>query len=240
MAGSPRLGMLAVALLAVVFTTWFLLGPAVEAQSGKSKIKPKPATAGEVRQIDVRLEKLQETFESESTAIIEGYERTGHYERAKSLLEVLHKLDPKNDSFKKRIAEMDERILERTEFERRFDTSGDWTFVGIVNKDRPARIEASGDFRVEIPTVSLGPAGYPGEDVRRDLLSAIPTGALMGMVVTEAGLKEKKPLEPFTIKAKYEFTPKQDGELYLKINLPPGSRSTGELKLKLCGIVRAT
>lgn len=73
----------------------------------------------------------------------------------------------------------------------------------------------------------------------RDLVSRVPTGALMGMILTDENRKEKKPGEPFAIKSKLEFTPRQSGMLYLKVNIPPGSKCNGDLKLKLSGIGRA-
>ena len=234
-----RFGTMSTALTLAIFVAWCVSDPIVRAQTSKGKVKLKPLTASEVKQIDNRLEKLQETFETESSAIIDGYERSGHYERAKFLLEVVLKLDPKNDSVKKRIAELDERILERTEFERRFDVSSEWTFVGTVNQDRAARVEATGEYKFSIVGASLGPGGFPSDDISRDLLPQIPTGALMGMILTEAMVKEKKTPEPFAIKSKYYFTPKMDVELYLKVNLPPGSKCNGDLKLKLSGIARA-
>lgn len=239
MARFHRIGMILTALTFAALAGWMFCAPMAKAQSAKSKPKLKPLSASEVRQIDVRLEKLQETFETESTAIIEGFERSGQYERAKSLLEVILKLDPKNQRVAQRISELDDRILERTESERRFEVTGEWTLVGTVIKDKPARIEASGEYKLNLPAATLGPAGFPSGDLEHDLQPEIPAGALMGMIVTESNIKEKKPPPPFAIKTKYDFTPAQQGGLYLRMNLPPGSKSTGELKLKLYGIARS-
>ena len=67
------------------------------AQSSKDEDRrhSKPLSPGDAKKIDIRLEKLQETFATESTAIIDDYEKSGQFERAKFLLEVLLKLDPK-------------------------------------------------------------------------------------------------------------------------------------------------
>jgi hypothetical protein len=216
-------------------------GTIVQAQSSKSKNKPpKPLSPAETKKIDVRLEKLQETFASESSAIIDEYENAGQYERAKFLLEVLQKLDPKNDAIKKRVSDLDEKILRRVETDQKFNTSsGDWTLVGTVQKDVPARIEATGEYKINLVASNISADGFPTEDVTRDLVGRIPTGALMAIIVTEAHQKEKKAPEPFAIKSKQDFTPKQDGELYLKINVPPGSKCVGDLKLKMNGILSA-
>ena len=230
--------MISTALILASMTAGFVSNSVVQAQSSKSKNKPpKPLSPVEARKIDVRLEKLQETFASESTAIVDEYENAGQYERAKFLLEVLLKLDPKNESLKKRISDLDERILKRVEVDQKFNTGGDWTLIGTVQKDVPARVEASGEYKITLSASNIGPDGFSTEDVARDLVGKVPTGALMGMIVTEANEKEKKVPEPFAVKSKYDFTPKQDGALYLKVNVPPGSKCTGDLKLKLNGIV---
>lgn len=240
MARFSRSGTISIAMVMMIFVVWYLFVPLANAQSGKTKPKPlKPISANEIKQIDLRLEKLEETFSTESTAIIEGYERSGQFERAKFLLEVMLKLNPKNEAVKKRIAELEDRMLERTEFERRFDTSGDWTLMGKVSKDKPARVEASGEYKLNLAMTNIGPDGFPSEDFRRDLMAKIPTGALMGTILTDAHRKEKKAPEPFAIKSKYDFTPKEDGEIYLKVNVPPNAKCVGELKLKLAGIERA-
>ncbi len=234
----PRIGIISTALILATLMVSQGGHPIAEAQLGKAKSKlVKPPTANEVKQIDARLEKLQETFSIESTAIIEGYERSGQFERAKFLLEVLLKLDPTNEVVKKKIAELDNRVLERTEYDRRFETSSDWTLVGTVHKDNPARVEASGEYKLNLAVTSVGPDGFPSEDLAHDLLAKVPTGALMGMIVTETNRKEKKPPEPFAIKSKYDFIPKDDGDLYLKVNVPPGAKCMGDLKLKLAGVV---
>jgi hypothetical protein len=234
-----RLGNLSVALAVTMLLTFCITDSHAVAQSGKGKSKAK-ASASEVKQIDQRLQKLQDNFETESTAIIEGYEKAGHYERAKFLLEVLLKLDPYNENIKKRIAENKDLILNQSEFEQRFDPGNDWTPIGNVYKDQPVRITASGEYRVTISAVAIGPNGFPTENIATELVASVPTGALMGMVVTEDSIKEKKPPEPFAIKTKYDFTPKQNGQLYLKVNLPPGSRCNGDLKIKLSGILRTS
>lgn len=237
----PRFGRFWILVLVVTVATWAVSDHFALGQSSKSKSKAsKPLSVGDAKQMDARLEKLQETFSNESTAIIDGYERAGYYEKAKFLLEVMSKLDPKNDSLKKRITDMEERILERTEIDQKFNTASDWTMIGTVEKDRPSRVEATGDFKMTMPAVSINADGFSSEDPARDLIHKIPTGALMGVIVTEANQKEKKFPEPFAIKSKHDFTPKHDGDLYIKINAPPGAKCIGDLKLKLNGIGRGT
>ncbi len=227
---------LAIALTAVVFVSV----SSVLAQSSKNKSKPaKPISSAEVKQIDVRLQKLQDTFETESKAIIDGYERSGQYDRAKFLLEVLLKLDPKNEEIKKKISDLEDNLLKSSEVDFKFETSNDWTPVGNVHKDKLARVEAAGDYKLILTVSNMSADGFPTENVMRDLVGRVPTGALMGMIVTEENHSGKQPPEPFTIKSKHEFTPKKDGILYLKVNAPPGSKCIGDFRIKVSGVSRA-
>jgi hypothetical protein len=219
-------------------------GSASLAQSAKAKGKPaKPLPAGDAKQIDARLQKLQDTFETESRAIIEGYERSGQYDRAKFLVEVLLKLDPKNEEFKKKIEELNEQSLKTSEFDMKFDTNSDWTPVGTVHKDRQVRVQATGDYKMMLPASSVSADGFVTQDIMHDLVGGVPTGALMGMIVTEEhqmDKPDKKLPDVFAIRSKNEFTPKKDGVLFLKVNAPPGAKCIGDLKLKLSGVGRAS
>lgn len=230
-----------VAVLLVAGVGCYVTSSMVHAQSGKGKSKPpKAASTAEVKQIDARLEKLQTTFASESTAIIDSYERSGQYERAKMLLEVLLKLDPNNASFKEKHSELEKQVLKGSEFDIKFDAGSDWTAVGTVYKDKAAHIEATGEYKLNLSATSLTADGFPSDNVMRDLVGRVPTGALMGMVVTEEHQSGKQAPDVFAIKSKHDFTPKQGGTLYIKVNAPPGSKCLGDLKIKLSGITRAS
>jgi hypothetical protein len=243
-ARNQRLGTISAALTTVLIVVLLISVSTSLAQSGKAKAKPvKPLSAGEAKQIDARLQKLQDTFEIESKAIIEGYERSGQYDRAKFLVEVLLKLDPKNEEFKKKIEDLNEQSLKTSEFDLKFDANSDWTPVGNVIKDRLTRIQANGDYKLMLPAASVSADGFPTKDIMTDLVGGVPTGALMGMVVTDENHDNKpdrKIPDVFAVRSKHEFTPKKDGVLYLKINSPPGSKCIGDLKLKLSGVGRAS
>ena len=244
MARKQRLGAISVALAMISYVVLCIFVSTSLAQSGKSKAKPpKPLTSGEAKQIDLRLQKLQDTFETESKAIIEGYERSGQYDRAKVLVEVLLKLDPKNEEFKRKIDELNEQALKTGEFDVKFDAGSEWTPVGNVHKDRLTRIQAGGDYKLMLPASIVTADGFPTKDIMHDLVGNVPTGALMGMIVTEENQEDKpdrKLPDVFAIRSKHVFTPKKEGVLFLKVNVPPGSKCIGDLKLKLSGVSRAS
>ena len=47
--------------------------------------------------------------------------------------------------------------------------------------------------------------------------------------------KNDKIGDPFEIGTNKEFTPKEDGVLLLNVNLPPGHKSTGKLRIRISG-----
>jgi hypothetical protein len=169
--------------------------------------------------------------------ISKGFEDAGDYERAKTLLEVLQKLDPKNDKLKNRIEQLTEKMLDSSEFEYELDVSRGWTLpVGVVQKDKLVRIEVAGDYKFVVTLTSTAD-GLPTDDSGVDLVDSLPIGALIGVVVNP---DTKKIGKPFGIKSRNEWTPKDTGYLQLRVNVPNGHKCTGKLKLKLSGVTKVS
>jgi len=204
-------------------------------QTGKSKTKTKSATAspGVIKQLDVRAQEMQTQLLRDATEIAKGYEDAGEYERAKWLMEVLEKLDPKLPGLKENIERLTDRSLEATEFEIDLDVSRGWSApVGMVQQGRVVRIAAAGEYRL-VATMPVTAEGLLQNDSGSDLITGVPLGALVGMLVDP---KDKKPGKPFEIKAQREWTPRESGLLLLKVNLPSGHKSTGKLTIRLGGV----
>lgn len=209
--------------------------PGAWGQTGKAKTKPKSpaASTASIRQLDVRAKEMQEQLLRDASDIAKGYEDAGEYERAKWLLEVLEKLDPKLPGLKESIDRLTDRSLEATEFEVDLDVSRGWSApVGVVQQGRIVRIAAAGDYKL-IATLPVTADGLPQSDTGSDLIAGVPVGALVGMLVDP---KDKKPGKPFEIKAQREWTPRESGLLLLKVNLPNGHKSTGKLTIQLGGV----
>ena len=51
--------------------------------------------------------------------------------------------------------------------------------------------------------------------------------------------KNDKVGEAFEIGTSREFTPREDGVLLLRVNLPPGHKSSGKLKVRTSGHVKS-
>jgi hypothetical protein len=207
----------------------------VTAQTAKAKAKTKTAGGTSVRALDTRVQDLQANLLKDATEISKGYEDAGEYERAKLLLEVLQKLDPKLPGLKDKIEQLTEKSLDSSEFEIEMDVSKGWTqAIALIQKDRLVRIEASGDYKF-IATLPATAEGLPTSDNGADVYPGAPVGALIGVIVNA---ETNKPGKPFEIRSKKDWTPKEAGYLQLKVNLPNGHKSTGRLKIKVSGAAK--
>jgi hypothetical protein len=222
-------------LVAVIGLVGLGLGVAT-AQTGKSKPKSKITVgASGVKQLDQRVVEMQEQLLKDAGEISKGYEDAGEYERAKWLLEVLQKLDPKLPGLKEKIDQLTEKSLDSSEFEAEVDVGRGWTpALAMVQKDRLIRIEATGEYKVVLSGSSTAD-GVPTNENGSDLLPGIPYGALAGVLINA---ETNKPGKPFEVKAKREWTSKEAGFLQLKVNLPNGHKSTGKLKVSIGGATK--
>lgn len=223
-----------VALVGPVCILSLVLVNFVVAQSGNSKAKPKTkATTGTgVRALDARVQDLQEGLLRDASEIAKGYEDAGEYDRAKLLLEVLQKLNPKLPGLKDKIDQLTEKSLDSSEFDIEMDVSKGWTpAVAMLQKDRLVRIEATGDYKF-VATLPITADGFPTSDNGVDVFPGAPVGALIGIIVNA---ETNKPGKPFEVRAKKEWSPPQAGYLQLKINVPNGHKCTGKLKINISG-----
>ena len=230
--------------LVAVGSLWLFQSPLVQAQPGKPKGTSKAITPAELKKLDSKLEDVQRSFLKDTSSIIKGYEDGGQFDRAKVLLEVLLKLDPKNDMIKKKLEQLDTKILDESEFEMDpgLDPAKSWQQVGLVTKDRLIRIEVEGDYKF-VATLPVTPEGFPTKDPANDMANA-PLGAVVGIIlppggVPNAGGNQKGP-NPFFVGTKYEQGAQRDGILLLKVNVPAGSKCTGKLKVKVSGVTKST
>jgi hypothetical protein len=218
--------------------------PVAHAQSsaGKSGGAAKPTAKKvnplEVKRLDARLDEVRESFLRDTTNLILSYENLGQYERAKTLLESLQKLDPRNEPIKAKLGELNAKIIDTNEFEVELATDESWQPIGAVTKDRSLRIRVTGDYNVSISLTSVGPDGLPTANPAEDLVANVPLGAVMGVITpagSAGGSQNDKPPRPFAVGANFDKPADRDGILHLKVNVPPGARCTGSLKVKVSG-----
>ncbi len=192
-----------------------------------------------VTALDAKAKKAVEDFSREVFVIAKNYEDEGELEKAKSILETLSVVHPDLKGLKEKIKSLDEEILSANDFDIDWTTSSVWkTPVARVAKGKKFRVQVSGSYRMTA-TLSLPPTGIQEGKGIDAALAAAPFGSLVG-VIMPVDKKKAKEAEPFPIGDGKDIDPKTSGFLYIRVNLPPGSRPTGKLDLKFSGYVLKT
>lgn len=218
--------------LANLLVLGILTGGPAAAEAPSAKTKGKNKSGGSVRTLDARVGKLEETLLKEILDISGQYEDAGQLERAKSLLEVLLKLNPDFPAIKEKVDKLETKILDIHEVQFALDTSKGWMPVGAgVANEKAIRFDTEGEYKLSF-SANLTADGFPEIATESEFVHDLPCGILMGMVVING-----KPGKPFPIKASTTWTPKETGPLMLKINAPPGSKCSGKLVVRMSGLV---
>ena len=227
-----------IAYLTIVVAPVAVAQSSVTKPGGTAKQTAKKVNPLEVKRLDARLDEVRESFLRDTTNLILSYENLGQYERAKTLLESLQKLDPRNEPIKAKLGELNAKIIDTNEFEVELATDESWQPIGAVTKDRLLRIRVTGDYNVSISMTSVGPDGLPTANPAEDLVANVPLGAVMGVITpagSTGGSQNDKPPRPFAVGANFDKPADRDGILHLKVNVPPEARCTGSLKVKVSG-----
>lgn len=242
---APALLAAALCLLAAAVSLQAVAQPAAS-KAGAGKAKGKGGSPLEIKRLDAKLEEVRESFLRDTTTLISSYENLGQFERAKTLLEALQKLDPKNEPIKAKLGQLNEKILDASEIELEIEAGGKWQPVGSVVKDRPIRIRATGDYKLAL-TQTAGPDGMPTDNFAEDIAPNVPLGAVMGVIVPPESLAQlaggrqpERPLRPFNVGGSFERGADRDGVLYVRVNVPATAKCTGKLSLRVGGADRPT
>jgi hypothetical protein len=207
-----------------------------------AKPKTKPVNPAEIKRLDTKLEEVSGAFIRDTTSLISSYEAIGQFERAKVIVEALQKLDPKNEVIRAKLTELSQQILDANEFELEIEPGAGWKAVGLVSRERPIRMEVTGDYKLSA-SVTTTADGVPSANPAQDLIAGVPLGAVMGVVLPvddptrpgQGGRQNDKQPKPFLIGSRFERGVDRDGVLYVKVNLPPGTKCVGELKARVSG-----
>jgi len=206
-----------------------------EAQSPRSPTrKPSPA---EIKRLDTQLNEAYGVFMNQTVDLITSYENLGQFDRAKAIVEALGKLDPDNEKMKAKIADLEKQMLEAGVFEVDLVPGDGWQAVGAVSQGEVVRIQISGDYRFQSAGMTNAD-GITDNNPETDFMRGLPLGAVMGVIAPPTSPGEKKDNEkprPFVVGANYDKRADKDGVLYLKVNLPVGSKCTGRLEAKITG-----
>jgi len=203
-------------------------------EKGKKAKPSKPLVKSDG--IDIKFNTMQADFLRETEKLANDYYEAGHFDKAKALLKTVLALDPKRAGVDAKIKFIDEKVLSAHETDFDLDADGTWHATKIVlTKDEPVRLSVKGTYRLML-TMMTGPKGLPASDPKIDMVSGIPLGAVMGIIVT--GDKDKRG-NPFDIGEGDQITPKESGLLYLRVNCPPENKNTGKLKISMSGNLRS-
>lgn len=226
--------------IVVMLTTSLAVPPAATAAQPNAKARQRPANPPELKRLEAKMEEVRETFLRDTNQLIKSFEDVGQYDRAKVLLEALQKLDPQNDVVKTKLTDLNDRILDASEFEVTLDLGKSWQPIGTVEKGKPLRIQVSGDYKL-VTSIEAGPDGAPSGNPAEDLIPHVPFGAVMGVIAAadaaDRQSADKQP-RPFTVGGQYEKPADRDGVLFLKVNVPPGAKCTGRLTALVSGAAK--
>ncbi len=223
-----------------------------QTSSSKSKLKTpttKSKVAGDSKDLDARAEKNLEGFLVESLKLAEDYERVGKFDEAQDQLRTVKRLKPDLLGIDEKLNKLNESLFETNDLEMEQDVADGWRPRVHVFRGKPVRVQAQGLYKV-VMNAMADADGFPAKDPRTDMAAGVRCGALVGIIVptgesgakstrSESSRNEKDKLgDPFEIGANKEFTPKEDGVLLLNVNLPPGHKSIGKLRIRLSGHIK--
>ena len=219
-------------------------GSAAVAQTSKAKTKTgtgKKSTA-ETKELDARAEKNLENFLNDTAKLAEDFEKAGKFEEAQEQMRTILRLKPDIPGIKERMERLNQELFESNELEFEQDVKEGWMMRVLVSKGKPVRVESSGDFTLSF-NLKVDGGGLSTKDPQKDMAAGVRCGALTGMVYpipdpSKPTGKNDKPGEAFEIGTSKEFTPKEDGVLLTRVNLPSGHKSIGKLKVRASGHVK--
>lgn len=203
--------------------------------------KPRTDAPANLKALDDKAQDLERSYLTGLYDLAESYEEAGQLEKAKRALEEILKVKPDAEGVKNRLQELEDAVFEGTSHVVEVDASKGWIATGVfVKKEQPIRLAANGTYRY-IVNESIGPEGFRSDDVMRDMAPDVPNGAVMALIVPppRPGQRQPpKPSGPFTIGDGRDLEPPTDGMLLLRINVPPGSKCIGKIKVMLSGNIQ--
>lgn len=183
------------------------------------------------KMLELRLEKAEAALVDEYKEVAVEFYNQGDKEKSMAMLRRLKQLNPKLQGLGDRIASISEELMQENADEIELDTRKTWELVGNVFEDKKFRLQAAGQYKMTY-AATIGVEGLQPDEKSKDHIAGAPLGCLLGVIVTDG-----KPGRPFPVKAELEHTPKKSGQLFLKVNLPEGSRCVGTIKVRFSGYI---
>ncbi len=225
---------LTVAALAVVL---LVSGASISlSQPKKPKDKDKKApNVTEVRNLESQAEKAKIDYVNGLLGVAKGFEEQGLTDKTKDTLKTILRVVPDFEDAQVKLKALEDAVYDENTFDVEVDATKGWTPSGVaVAKDKPLRMQAEGTLRL-ILNETVGPEGLPSDDPRTHQIIGIPAGALMGVIRDPRDTQREQRIEPFTVGKELEYTPRGDGVLFFKLNLPSDTQSKGKIRVQLSG-----
>jgi hypothetical protein len=198
---------------------------------------PRPRPNPAVRALETKAQEAREAYLTQLGDLATGYEESGQTDLAQETLKQILRLRPDDDAIKLRLKTLENKAFDENQRIVEVDVTRGWITTGIkVTKGQPVRLQAEGQYRFTV-NADLTPEGFPVKDVLRDMGANVPCGALMGTVFSEPKQRNKPP-QPgtlFTIGREVEITPEEDGILFVRLNVPSGTKSVGKVRVMVSG-----
>ncbi|MCA9084261.1 MAG: hypothetical protein KDA81_09410 [Planctomycetaceae bacterium] len=217
--------------IAVVACCGLVLESIAVGQSSRDRRRESDSPSSKA--LEVRLQKAEELLVSEYRDVAVEFYKQGDKEKSMAMLRRLKELQPDLEGLDDKIKEISEELMQENADDLDIDTrrAHEWSFVGDVLDGRAFRLQASGEYKLQYST-SVTVEGLQTEKESPDYLPAEPLGCLIGVIVSDG-----KPGKPFSVKSELEQTPKKDGKLFLKVNVPEGTRCTGKIRVHVSGYI---
>ncbi|QDT65586.1 hypothetical protein [Calycomorphotria hydatis] len=207
----------------------------------------KPAST---KAIDTRADRLKEQFVRDAARLAQEYENAGNLPKAQEMLSVILKMTPGHAGVRDKIRELEELQVTSNELTFDLDLKTGWSRpVARVSKGGQVRIVAEGNYRINFTAV-LDADGLKGQDaVQGGYAEELRYGQLIGLIAPATGntgpqtrgnrgrKSQDETPKPFAIGMKDEFSPKESGVLFLRVNVPNNCTVTGRLKVTISGEV---
>lgn len=214
---------------------WLLC--ALSSEIAAQGTRPRPNTATSLRALESKAQEARDSYLAQLNDLAKGYEDSGDIERAQEALAQVLKINPDDARVKAKIKELQDKVYNENQRVIEVESTRGWISTGLrVTRGEPIRLQAEGSYKFIVNT-DLGPDGFSTKNVMQDMGAGVDCGALMGVVVGDPSPRNRSPQpgEPFQIGREVEHKPSLDGLLFVRLNVPPGSKCIGKVKVMVSG-----
>lgn len=222
--------------LCLLAVLWAAEGIAFGQRQPAGSRTPRGGTGGgNVLQLDKKAEEAQQSFMRIAADLAKEYEDLGELTKAQDVLKKMLKLSPDLKQIEAKIKDLEEQRIAQNESFIDVDPARGWVATRIgVEKGNLVRFQAEGECRINL-IVAVNAEGISTNDPKVDMVSEVPLGGLMGMIVDTKGKAGK----PFAIGAQKEINADSTGQVLLRVNVPPQAKVNGKYRVQITGDILA-